>query len=301
MWAPIRDITFRSTVAEAVRAPNIGELFDPGGQTFATIADPCDIDNIGNGTAFRAANCAQILNSLGIDPNMFQDPNATTVAGILAGNEELMQETAETLTIGVILRPSFLPNFVFSADYYDIELTDAINTLNPQNIANQCVDSPVIPNNFCDLITRRAADGGIDFFVQRPENVAAFTTSGIDFSVGYQFNPIDWGWGDLGAFSVRLVGNHLDELTFVNLPGAVPDEDQYEQGAPEWQTALDILWERGPVTVNYGLNYFSETRRITATTEAAHPDRVPPGDFWFDERLTHDVQLRFDFSPAVTL
>ena len=36
--------------------PNIGELFDPGGQTFQFIDDPCDIGNLNEGTEFRAAN-----------------------------------------------------------------------------------------------------------------------------------------------------------------------------------------------------------------------------------------------------
>src|SRR5688572_10234342 len=29
VWSPVRDLSFRATVAEATRAPNINELFDP--------------------------------------------------------------------------------------------------------------------------------------------------------------------------------------------------------------------------------------------------------------------------------
>lgn len=301
VWGPIEDITFRSTIASAVRAPNIGELFDPGGQTFAQIGDPCDIDNLDNGSATREANCATILNGLGVDPTTFQDPNNAGVEGILTGNEDLLQETAETFTLGVILRPRFLANFIVSADYYDIELTDAINTLTPQNIANQCVDSPDTANIFCDLLDRNPVTGALTSFVQRPENVAAFTTSGIDFTVSYQFDTADLGIGDLGTFGIRLVGSHLEDLTFVNLPGAAPDQDAYEQAAPEWQTVLDILWRRGPLSVNYGMSYFSETRRVSETAMAADPDIVASDAVWFSERLTHDLQVRYELNDAFTL
>ncbi len=41
-WAPIESLRFRAQYAHAVRAPNIGELFAPGGENFATVTDPCD-------------------------------------------------------------------------------------------------------------------------------------------------------------------------------------------------------------------------------------------------------------------
>ena len=69
-WAPVYDLgSLSGTIAEATRAPNIGELFDPGGQTFQFIDDPCDVSNLNEGTEFRAANCAALSTSLGVDPD----------------------------------------------------------------------------------------------------------------------------------------------------------------------------------------------------------------------------------------
>src|SRR5262249_52966194 len=45
-WAPIRDVRLRSTVAQAVRAPNIDELFAPEQGAFFQPMDPCDQDAI---------------------------------------------------------------------------------------------------------------------------------------------------------------------------------------------------------------------------------------------------------------
>jgi len=54
-WAPISAVTFRATVAEAVRAPNIGEAFGAENQRFEFITDPCDVGELATGTQFRQA------------------------------------------------------------------------------------------------------------------------------------------------------------------------------------------------------------------------------------------------------
>ncbi len=40
-YEPFDGLRFRAQAARAVRAPNVGELFGPAGQTFAVVADPC--------------------------------------------------------------------------------------------------------------------------------------------------------------------------------------------------------------------------------------------------------------------
>jgi len=306
VWAPIEDIRFRATQASAVRAPNIGELFAPAGQDFQFITDPCDINNLDLGTSFRAANCATLLTAAGADPNTFEDPNqGVTVSGVTQGNVALQEETADTSTFGVIVRPRFMRGFTFSVDYYDIELTDAINTLDPQDLADQCVDLPTTANPFCDLIEREIGGvdaGGIIAFTRQPENVASFNTSGYDFSVSYVFTPNDWGMeGDWGDFGLRLIGNYLDELSFVNTPGAEPDPDKGEAGAPEWQAALDIVWDRGPWTVNYSYNYWSETWRYATSSASAARLTTLPQYTKYSAYSVHDVQVRFSPTETWTL
>src|SRR5690606_27364494 len=114
------------------------------------------------------------------------------VAGSQSGNTALSPEEADTTTLGVIFQPAFIEGLTVSLDWYDIELTNAINTLDPQDIANQCVDLPDITNQFCGLIIRESGGttpGGIVDFTTQPVNVAAFTTSGVDFSIRYLLDP----------------------------------------------------------------------------------------------------------------
>ena len=301
IWSPIRAVTVRGTIAEATRAPNIGELFDPGGQTFQDIADPCDATRLDEGSSARAANCAALLAGLGVDTSApFQDPNTAFVGGTLRGNRDLKEEVAKTKTFGIVLRPSFAPTLSIGVDWYDIELTDAINTALPEEAAEICVDSPSLDNPFCGLLTREPGTGAIVDFVQQPQNVANFLTEGFDFTVSYSFDA-----GSIGRFGLRAVGNKLEELTYINLPGSEPDIDLGEGGssmsAPEWQANFDLIWQLGAVTVNYGFNFFDETLRVSRETLRGDPDIVEPRFRYYDHKFTHDIQGRLDLDSGLSM
>ena len=127
-YSPIRDITFRGTYSQAVRAPNITELFSPRQGTFAFLSDPCDPTVIGEGTTFRATNCRTALAAAGLSPAQIlafspsTDPKqSTSQPGLTGGNPNLREETARTWTAGVVLRPRFLRGFSLTADWYDIQ------------------------------------------------------------------------------------------------------------------------------------------------------------------------------------
>lgn len=307
-WAPISDLTFRATTAEAVRAPNIIELFGPAVVTYNFITDPCRPDQwaLGPDPALRQANCEILLNAAGVtpDPTAYVDGAvAFTKRGQATGNSSLDEEEATTNTWGVIFRPRFLPGFTFSVDHYDIELTGAIRLLDAQDIADSCVDAPTVVNDFCALITRQVGGGSpgtITNFIVQPENVAAYTTAGYDFTASYGVSPSDdWNWGgDWGHFDFRLIGNKLEELEFVNVVGGAPDDGVGElaERAPEWQVFFQANWERGPLSLAYGYNWFSELTRYNRTPATLAPNFVDPQFRYIDGRSTHDVQARFRFT-----
>ncbi len=302
IWSPIRSIAVRGTLAEATRAPNIAELFDPGGQDFQLINDPCDSTRLDEGSSTRAANCEALLTALGVDPGSFTDPNSASVAGVSQGNPDLEEEIAETTTIGLVLRPEFAPSLAISIDWYDVELTNAISTATPEEAAQICVDSPSLDNDFCGLITREPGTGAIASFLTLPVNVADFRTEGYDFTVNYQLDPADIGMQrDIGMFNFRLIGNKLEELTFIRLPGAEPDPELGEEDKPEWQMNLDVTWQLASLLVNYGINYFDETYRYTYQQRRADTDIVAPAYYKYDARFTHDMQVRYAFDNGIAV
>lgn len=246
-----------------------------------------------------------MLTSLGIDPTTYTDPNVASVRGLQQGNRNLEEETAKTTTFGVVLRPSFAPRWTASVDYYKIKLGNAINLLDPQDIADQCVDLPTLANQFCSSLTRAPSTdpttpGGITDFLVQPVNVAAFETRGIDFTVNYLLDTADFD-KDWGTFNFRLVGNYLDKLSYVNLVGADPDNQKGQKLKPEWQTNFDLTWLKGPWQLTYGMNYFSKTQRYTTLERSGEPDIAAAGYLDFSSRMTHDVQARWSPDDHYTL
>jgi iron complex outermembrane receptor protein len=303
-YSPVRDISFRATLSQAVRAPNITELFSPLQGTFAFLDDPCDPTFIKEGTQYRAANCEAALRAAGLTPAQIAafspatDPKqSTSQPGLQGGNPKLRQETARTWTAGVVLRPRFLPGLAVTADWYDIKITNAINTPDANEIFKLCVDQPTLDNPFCKSFTRSSTTGFINSFVVSAQNVAAFTTSGLELSVNYQFSPAP----SLGTFNLHLVGGYLNDLTFVASIGGVPEQQRNRMYSPNYQGSLDLTWKLGNLSVNYGLGWQGKTQRYTDQQLKANPDLSDPKYFMYKERWEHDIQFSYDVEKRFTL
>lgn len=299
VYAPVPDFRVRGTYAQAVRAPNIGELFAPSNQTFAFIDDPCAFDQRDNGSDTREANCIALLQDLGLSDEQidnFTGDAGTSLPGLATGNRDLGEETAKTITVGAIFQPTFIPGLVLSADYYDIELEDAISTPTANTLLELCVDAETLDNQFCDNIDRIPVGAGfdpndagiVDGFILQPQNVAAFSTEGIDFSARYRL-PTD----NLGVFNFSFVGNHLISLKTQGTPGAPIIENAGTANDPEWQVNFDFNWTLDSFNLNYGINYFDETFRYSREDIEADPDIVAPEFLKFEEKFQHDIQLRW--------
>ncbi len=59
VYAPIRDVSFRATYSQAVRAPISANCSAPPSTSFNFIVDPCDTQETNNGTSTREANCGR--------------------------------------------------------------------------------------------------------------------------------------------------------------------------------------------------------------------------------------------------
>lgn len=300
VWAPIRDVTFAGTYSQAVRAPNIGELFSGNSQTFEFITDPCNTNQIQNGSQYRQANCAALLSGLGVaDPSTYRDTRSTNLPGFQGGNPNLQEETAKTWTAGVVLEPRFAPGLTLRADWYDIKLRNAVNTVSPEQLAELCVDQATLANPFCAGIVRNnggANPGFITSFLVTPQNVAQFRTAGLDAKLNYRLRT-----GGLGTFNLAVNGNYLDRLEFIGTPGAPLTDSRGEAFAPKYQVNTDLTWQMGDLTLNYGLSWFNKTSRFSNQSIASNPDIVAPEYLFYKARWVHDIYASVDVTKGFQL
>ena len=226
VYAPIDDLTFRGTVSEAVRAPNITELFGPVTSATFRPSDPCDATYISGLEASLAsnvqANCVTYFQGIGLDPftdgeYSFLDPLSARFGGLTGGNPDLIEETAETITYGFVFTPSAIPGLAITLDYWDIEIEDAITTVRADDIVLGCYQGASLNNQFCDLFTRNTDSsslqfGGFNFMRTGQLNFAKFETDGYDLSASYDFSFNEH------FFRAELIATKVEDLAFFQNP-----------------------------------------------------------------------------------
>lgn len=313
-WSPFSDLHLRGNYSRAVRAPNLSELFAAAGQNFApAFTDPCDINNIAQGTTHRAANCA----AAGI-PASYAFTYSQSLSILSGGNPNLQEETSDSYTVGGVYQPSFVPGLAISVDYYDITVNKVISSVSAQTIVDQCYDQPTLNNLFCGLFQRNTTGatlptGEIPFqiiegsLLQSSLNFAKLTARGIDSEITYRHEI-----GEIGTLNFKLNYTHvLERSNFLN-PSAPGEEDRVlgELGDPKDRFSLDTSIKHGKFTVGYRMKYIGKqvlnsfedffSVQGNPPQNADYADRkYYPRVFYHDIRASLDVNDKFNIYGGI--
>jgi outer membrane receptor protein involved in Fe transport len=201
--SPVRDLKLRATYNRAVRAPNIQELFAPAFVGLDGVTDPCA------GPTTQSIGCR--AQGLGLNQGVTANP-AGQYNGLLGGTPTLLPERATTKTIGLVFQPSFLPGFSFTADWFDIKITDAIQGFGADAILAACNTSTSLanPDPSCALINRDPAGSlwltSNGYVEDLQTNVGSVRTSGVEINAAYSRQI-----GGLGTLNLSLIGTYLDK------------------------------------------------------------------------------------------
>ena len=213
-WSPVPGLKVRGMYQRAVRAPNLYEISAPGTSGIDNLdTDPCAGSNP-VGDAELTALCIGTGAPAG-QIGRIGAPVSGQINAFYGGNPDLTEETSDTFTLGFIANPQGVPGLTFSVDYYNIEITDAVDVLggSPQNVVNGCyLQFQDIDNLYCQAITRNtltgSLSGGIEFGVDQTNfNSAVLKTAGVDVLVGYS-RPI----GALD-FGIEFAGTYVDKYS----------------------------------------------------------------------------------------
>jgi outer membrane receptor protein involved in Fe transport len=290
-YAPIRDLRIRAGYARSIRAPNQSELFGAASQTFLNgLVDPCGQQNINNNPN-RSRNCSaagvpttQTFTVGGVtSTEPFSNRPQSGIAGTNGNNPNLLQESADSVTVGMVFQPQAVPGLTLSVDYYWIRIKNAINSLTPQTIIDLCYDSPAgINNPFCPNVFRNAngtfagqsnvqhAGTTVNLtatgpsFIAGPFNYAKNITTGIDADLSYRTNITD---------DTRLVLRGIASKTYKRANYTDPLQPNFAiqqlfvLGDPEWQGQYSVNLEHKGLNVGYRFRYIGKT--VTAPNTLA--------------------------------
>jgi len=302
-YTPFEGLDIRGGYARAVRAPNIGELFQASAQSFFQITDPCDITlgipNAENPT-IREANCAADGLANFTDPN----PNISN-SGVNAGNPFLNEEESDTYFAGATFRPNFAPDFIIDVNYFNIDISGAIDGVGVQNILNNCYDGANgLDPNFCNLFERDANNGNeIANILNAPVNIGLLATEGVDFQAVYRKDIADIfnKSNDLGSINLSVLGTYLiglDDQSDPNDPETF-DDSANELGAPRIRFAFNASYNYDKLSLIYNLDFIGKQDRFQDSTDRNNPDVEPFLETpIFDQ---HDFSIRYDVTDNLAL
>jgi outer membrane receptor protein involved in Fe transport len=211
-YEPFQGLRFRAVRSRDIRAPNILEL-----NSKRVVAG--------------SANTA-------IDPRtntLIQFPAYTS------GNPFLKPEIANTLSVGGVFNPAFLPRFNLSLDYYQIKVGGAIQTLSSQQTLNECASGDTV---ICSFIAYDA-QGNVTSVTNAFSNLAKITTSGFDLEASYRLDVAG------GTLDLHVLGNYLKKYV-VDTGTARIDYagDMLTYGIPKLGIDLGASYRHGGTSVS---------------------------------------------------
>jgi outer membrane receptor protein involved in Fe transport len=313
-WSPVRDIRFRANYSRAVRAPTLVDLYTAFGQNYELITDPCSNYSANPGST-RATNCA----AAGV-PAGFNYIYKGSLGYLSGGNVDLKVETSDSYTVGTVITPRWVPGLSLTVDWFDINVNNAIATLDAQSVIDACYDQSSINNQFCGLFQRyngapgtTGPSGEIPGRILEnslhvvPLNYAKLRVRGIDVELGYQHR-----FGDIANVSTRLIYTH----NFRNdtyLDASDPNFRTQQLGTlgfpfDEFSWNLDV--NKGPFTLGYKLRYIGkmtvapwsalhEVNGIPASQTDYSDIKYYPDTYLHNVRLQIDVNKKYNFYLGV--
>jgi iron complex outermembrane receptor protein len=272
-WRPVDQLLVRATYGEGFRAPGIGELFGTLSRFDQTLDDPCSDYTAalpGGRTVPQPANIQANCATLGVPASYEQlNPQISVITG---GNQELVPETADSYTVGLVWSPGFAQGaswsdaLEFELTYYDISIDSTIQARDAQAKLDGC--AATLDTVLCEGI-ERITGGFIAGFSNTLINIGGTDTSGYDLNMRWALPSTG-----LGQFTFSWQNTILDEyIDQVQTSAGLVDEarEGTERGSPsiafpEWKSALTADWRLGDFGGAMTLRY---TDSVTETCPSA--------------------------------
>jgi iron complex outermembrane receptor protein len=251
IYDPLDWFRIRTTRSRDVRAAGFRELFLPR------------VEAIGTPGGFPG----------GIN-NPWNNNETQSYLSISGGNPDLQPEKADTTAFGTVFT---FDRFRFSADWYQIDIKDAITPgglggLQAQQVVNACYNGGTAA---CSAVGGAGTDQ-ITFVDSSSINIGSFLVRGVDLEANYNV-PLGGG----GNLDLRVISTYLYDMTVDTGLGNPPTNYHGQSGpvasfggfntSPDWQATAWVTYTRSRFTTTF------ESRFIGSGTLNATYFDSPPG------------------------
>jgi outer membrane receptor protein involved in Fe transport len=218
-YSPIDDVRFRASISRDIRAPNLNELFAAGTSRSNQLLDP------------------------------FNGNTNTPFLEISTGNRNLRPEVARNMGIGAVFQPSFAPGLAFSVDYYNIQIKQAIASVDAQTIINRCFQGQTV---YCAAVVRTGGNPPLQVTISG-FNGSSNKAQGIDLEGSYTTPMADIYDGLDGTLAFRMMATHFLK-NYTNNGVDIPYDtvgQNLGDGPPNWRYRFTATYNNDPWSVSF--------------------------------------------------
>lgn len=307
-WTVVPGLMFRGAWSQGFRAPNLVQVNDEG----TTRSNTRDDFVICQAQVEKGQ-----LSSLAVCPG-------EGVISFRSGTDQLRPEDSESINLGIVLEPKFIPGLTLTADYWRVKQTGLVGTFGDDNAialdlllrqtggSNPNVIRAAPTQELIDLFTGTSlAPAGEIIRVLDPYlNLDSRVSKGWDFGMFY--NVPDFG---LGKFRLRFNAARLESFVQSAGPdgqtlldgiaaGALPPEvvvgglgELLEiEGRPKWRFSGSVNWGSGPVDLSLFANYVGSVWNTSVSRDVPIVSNDPNANFYrVDDMLTFNTAITYTF------
>ncbi len=313
-WTPLPGIILRGAWSKGFRAPNLVQVNDAGTTRSNTRDD--------------FVTCqAQV--EKGIIANLGACSGTGTVS-LRTGTNTLNPEKTESINLGVVLEPEFIPGLTLTADYWRVKQRGIVGVFGDDNaIALDLVrrqngsTNPNVQRNDPDADaialftgTSLTPAGSIIQVLDPYLNLDSRVSKGWDFGLFY--NVPDFGIGDirLRLNAARLLSfiqsagpdgqELLDAIAAGTLPADVGVGGLGElleiEGRPKWRLSGSIAWGSGPVDVTLFGKYIGKVYDTSVIRDNLIISDDPNANFYqVSDQFTMNLSVSYTINNDTAL
>ncbi|PRC94183.1 TonB-dependent receptor [Solimicrobium silvestre] len=241
-YQPAKELLLRASANTGFRAPTLFEKFSPDSTTNTanTYNDPALCPG---GTALPGQNPSLVCNA------------QQQIRG--GGSANLAPEKAKNFSVGFVYEPNSA--MTFSADYWNLRITDSIGTLPETVIFGN-------PTKYADLFVRNP-DGSLKYVLATNANLGGINTDGIDASMTLRLPKTS-----LGNFVVNLDGTYVNQYKYQNEKDGAWTQNvgTYADNSPvfRWKHTLSLMWTKNvwstTLSQQFMTGYHDQNQQVAA-------------------------------------
>ena len=175
----VPQIRFRGTVGTSFRAPDLFEQFQGDQQGFVSaFLDPC----LSYGETYEPDDIVyQNCEAQGLAPE-HGEAGAPGILTIVGGNKDLLAETSDAWTAGIVVQPEpqDLLGLSLAFTWYEIELENTVSSVSPGYVLGTCYGSAGLSHPFCSRVGSRDTNGFLSSVDASRLNIGRQFTRGFD-------------------------------------------------------------------------------------------------------------------------